>query len=798
MTQGQPPRRPPPPPPLPSLENVRPIEERFAPPPGQRGAPPQRPHPAEHYARHAAARQQQPAQRRRRRSGLLTALVVGALGLGVVIAAGASVLLLNPPTDLIRDQAVAAVKARTGRDLVISGPARLTLYPSLGVTLNDVSLSAPPGMGGAPTVEMASLDVSVKLVPLISRRVEVSRLVLTRPKFDLRVDKAGRRSWDFASASDPTPARVQLAEANSGTMQDVPRHATHTITLAQAAAPAQPGAGQRGAARIAALEDLVLEDVRILDGTLTYADARSASTHTATSIDVTVKARTLAKPLTAKGDLDWQGQTVKFDGTLTTLAEVLADKPAKLALEIAAKPLTANYTGSIDPKSTALEGDVSARSASLRALAAWLGHALPHNEGFGQLSLAGRLKSQPGAFRLDNADIGLDQMQVKGWLSGATTGTRPQIKADLKVSELNLNTYIGHGGAVAEQPAAAGAAPAAEKPAAPSAPAPSPQSIEDLLHRDAGPKVKGYTAREGWSDEPLDVALLGLVDADAKLSVGKLVVRDVTVGQSDLQLALKNRIAKTTFERVALYDGHGRGTITIDASGAMPAIAANLVVEDIAAEPLLKDAAAIDWLSGKGRLTLASTSQGQTQRQLVSGLNGKATFAFADGAIRGFNVAKALRGLQQGKLTGLTATPAEKTDFSELSASFDISSGIATNKDLTLMNPLLRVSGEGTVDLPGRRVDYTARPKLVANLSGQGGETGLGGLEVPLRITGHWAKPQIAPDLEKVDAKQAVEAVQQLGERLKGKNAGEVVDEIFGKDSKEGRKAKKFLDQLFR
>lgn len=805
MTNGTPPRRPPPlPPSVPRLDQVRPIEERFAPPPGQRSAPrlPGGPPP-----------RQQPNARRRpsphtARSGLGSVVILGLVIVGLVAAAGAAFVLLAPPTDLIRDRAVAAVKERTGRDLVIRGPARFTIYPSLGVTLTDVALSAPPAMGGAATVAIDSLDITVKLLPLLSRRVEVNRLVMTRPKFDLRVDKAGRRSWEMAQSS-ASHVPIRFAEHLPSDYASDARSPVG-IEIAQRLDAPLPASTRR----VAGLDDVVLENVRIIDGTLDYSDERNAIRHSASSIDLTLKARTLASPLTANGDLDWQGQTMRFSGTLTSLAEMLTNKPAKIILDIAAQPLEASYSGNFDLASGAsFDGTVTAKSPSMRALALWAGKPLPANDGFGALALTGRLKTQPNQFRLDNADISLDGMRITGALSGLTGGSRPQIKADLKVSEINLDTYLTSTGAGARatptaappasapaaKPAASGPKPSPQPPAPPPATSePPPQSIEDLLQRPSGPRVKGYTARAGWSEDPINLAMLAVVDADARLSIGKLSIHDIKIGQSDLVLQLKDRVAKTTLERAQLYSGSGRGVITLDATSAQPQLTTSLVFENVAAAPLLKDAAGLDWLSGNGRLTIATSGSGASQRQFVGSLNGKASFAFTDGAISGFNVAKIVRGLGQGRLTGLSATPEEKTDFSQLSASFDIAEGVATNSDLTLQSPLLRVSGDGRVLLGERKIDYTVRPKLVADATGQGGAAVLSGLEVPVKITGSWDKPQIAPDLSKIDANQAVQAVQEIGKKLKDKDAGEVVDELFGKDSKESRKAKKFLDKLFR
>ena len=78
----------------------------------------------------------------------------------------ATFLIMSPPTDYIRREIIATVKAETGRDLTIGGGASFTIFPSLGLRLNEVALSAPPGMGGEPLLKAANFDVGVRLMPL--------------------------------------------------------------------------------------------------------------------------------------------------------------------------------------------------------------------------------------------------------------------------------------------------------------------------------------------------------------------------------------------------------------------------------------------------------------------------------------------------------------------------------------------------------------------------------------------------------------------------------------------------------
>jgi AsmA protein len=717
----------------------------------------------------------------------------------VALAAGAVAFALYAlPANFVRDRMIAEVKARTGRDLVVAGPARFTIYPSIGVSLADVSLSPPQGMAGQPLVRMAALDVAVPLLPLLKREVKVDRLVLRAPVFNLAVDGQGRKSWEFA-ANVEEAAPVRLAQAPS------------PASDAPGGLPSDAGPAAGRPAGLARIDKLALGDVRIEDGTVHYSDARTGAAQEIKSLNVDIDLPALSSPLTAKGSLAWRARKVDFDGKLNSLKSVLDDVPAKVAVAISSDAAAANFDGSASFKDAIdAEGAVVLRSPSVRRLAQWLGSPLPPSRGFGALDAKGDMRAAGSTVTLSNAEIALDGANATGEITVETgAAARPQVKTSLRISALDLNLYATDASAAAAAPPS----PNTQKKPAATPDKNKPQSIDDLLAREPaepGPKVKGFTQRAGWSEEPIDLAILGLVDADAKLSVGKVLVRDIKVGQSALTVALKNRVLKTTLDDVRLYEGQARGVITVDASaGRTASIGGNVALDGISALPFLEDAAAIDWLAGKCRVQLALAGQGANQREIIETLNGKADIAFADGAIVGLNIPQMVRGLGQGRVGDLKSAPTEKTDFSELAATWTVQSGIAQNQDLRLVSPLLRITGAGNVMLPARAVDYTVRPKLVATLTGQGGAQNLAGLEIPVRIHGSWAKPKLTPDIAGVlkDPK-TVETIKEIGKQFKGKNAKEIVNELLGDGSQQGEAqangeknstketAKRLLDQL--
>lgn len=703
-----------------------------------------------------------------------------AIGLVTLVGAGIAFLAIAPPVDFIRDQLVSQVKQQTGRDLRINGKAGLSFYPSLGFSMDNVSLSPPPGMEGPPFARMNNLTVQVKLLPLLSRNVSVERFVLSQPVFDFRVDKSGRKTWDFASHVN-AGAPIRYAQATGqGTVNDA----------------GDAGVPSGGQFDIAALEGLELGDVRILDGRLRYLDETTAAKHTLDDIDVTLSLKSLGTPFGADGNLTYRREKVEFNAVLGTLKKILTNAPASLDARIKSQHLNGRYQGTVDVSGPLrLDGVVNADSASVRNLARWLGTKLPPATGFGPFSLEGNLKANGPTYQLSKTKLNIDGATGNGNIKVETAAVRPKISGNLRLSVLDLNKYLPpEGGAAAARPSRA----QPQAPAAQPAPGGAPASIEDLIEQQPATRVRGYTKRSGWSTEPIDLTGLAAVDANLALQVGQLFYQNYKVGKSLLNINILNSLLTAKLDEMQLYEGTGKGVVTINARRPKPAMAANFNLSNVSAQPLLKDAADVDFLSGKGRVLLALKTVGSNQAEFVKRLHGTANVAFENGAIVGVNVAKSLRALQQGRFDQISGGASEKTDFSQMTASFKIRNGIASNNDLSILSPLIRVTGAGQVALPQQNVDYIAKPKLVASLSGQGGARDASGLEIPVRIHGPFGNLQYSPDVSGLltNPGAAADTVRNLGRQFGGDKAGKVIDGLLGGGGQGGggTDAKKLLD----
>ena len=656
------------------------------------GPPPRRPPPA---GKRKVRRKRRGAPPPRKRRGVFAAVALWMLAGLVVITGGlAGAIYYYSPAELVRAELVRQVQASTGRTLAIRGTPSLTFYPSLGVSLPDVALSPPPGMTGAPTLRAEQLRVSVAVAPLLSQTVVIEEVGLVKPVIDLRVDRSGRQSWSFAAVTgNRKVAALPSAIGSYG------RHtATDAGPVPAAFFAAQPGNGNG----LELLDSLELKSVRITDGYIQYLDERNGEGEVLSGVDVRLNGRRIADPMTIGGGFVWNRQRVQLDARLETLRQLLSNQPAKSRISLKGKPVNAVFDGNITlGKTLKVAGQTKLDSASAQLLARWLGTDLPNAKPLGGVSIAGTLDATDSVVALNGATIKLGDTRATGAVSARLTGARPLVRANLKVAELDidrLTAYFDGSKPVGRtKPKALAAGP--QTPGAA-----QPRSIEDLLRGTAtegagagrfSPQVRGYTRSRGWDKKPIETSALKALDADARLLIAGLRVAGLAIGQTSLRATLNGGSARADIDDIALYGGRGRGVITARQSGKGLKVGLNISVSDVSAQPLLKDAAEIDMIAGRGRLTAALGSTGVSQQTLMSNLAGKAGFTFTDGAIIGWNIPQIMRGMQTWPVlqTLHEESRQRKTDFSELSANFKISRGIANTQDLRMSSPLLRMAG---------------------------------------------------------------------------------------------------------
>lgn len=721
---------------------------------------------------------------------------------GVAVAGAAWLAATFDPNDY-KDRIIQAVKESKQRDLRLDGDITLSFFPSIGANLGKVSLSEYKSDQQFAAVESAR--VSLALMPLLSKRVVVDEVAVSGLQATLIRRKDGTTNIDdLLSKDEKKPAEKQQVEF------DIASVSVEKTALAYR---------DEGTGAQYAVKDLNLHTGRIANGVPSRIDLSATVQANQPKLDLNTRLKT-----TLTFDLDKQqyrveGLDMQADGKVLDIAglklQASGDANAdlgtqefgagKFALKASGMRGKDTFEASLDAPALSLtrdkfSGDRLTLNAKLDGAMGNLVAALsmPGLEGNAKvfkvsaLTLDLDLKQQDQAFKVKlssplSGNFEAQQFNLSSLvLAVNATGDKlpnksvssemrgsVQVDAAKQVVQANLA-----GGLLQSQVKARVGVNGFDEPAI--------NFDVDVDQFDADlymPKKTAEVSKASGPEQPLDLSALRTLNLDGSLRIGSLKVANVKSSNVRLDVKARNGQVNVAPLSANLYQGRMNGSLSVNAQ-ATPVIAVNQMLSGVNVAALTKDAANFDTLEGKGNVGLNLSMRGDTVSAMKKALNGTMSLNLADGAIKGINIAKKLREAQgmlgKGSVQTQSADNTEKTDFSELKASFKVNNGVAHNEDLSLKSPLLRVTGNGDIDIGNDRMNYLAKATLAKTLEGQGGRDAVGGITVPVRVSGPFADLKYTLDFGAMvgeAAKQKIEAKKeevktrlqdQLKENLKG------------------------------
>jgi len=299
------------------------------------------------------------------------------------------------------------------------------------------------------------------------------------------------------------------------------------------------------------------------------------------------------------------------------------------------------------------------------------------------------------------------------------------------------------------------------------------------------PPAKPGEEHKAGGEGKLDLSALKGLDVHGAVRIGRFQISHVKANNIKLQINSANGKLDIAPHSMNLYDGTLTGALSVNANGNSVTVKETLT--GISINPLMKDLANQDLLEGSGNVQFDIGTRGESVGAMKKALGGTASVALRNGALKGINLAqsfreaKALLSSKQDAVQQAKAT--DKTDFSELTASFRIANGVAHNQDLSAKSPFLRLGGAGDIDIGNGRLDYVAKASVVGTSGGQGAKdlAHLQGLTIPVRARGPF--DQLSYQIEYAAlAEGAVKAkVDEKKEELKQRAKDEVLKGLFGR-----------------
>lgn len=647
-------------------------------------------------------------------AGIVVAALVGLIVIGIV-----AILLLVDPNDY-RDDIAKLAQEKTGRPLAIRGKLGLKVFPWIALDIHDVTLGNPPGYGNEPFLSVQKASVGVKLIPLLQKRVEVSRVAIDGLAVTLISRSENENNWkDLGESKEAQP------ETGSG---PAPQTSIAGVAITKSSLTLRDEE-KKSVTRLAGLElhtGAVLNDRGRLEVKTLEAEGQLLSEEP-------------GKPLA----FSVRSPVVVIDMNAETLA------PATLDVKLGDLPIQVTAQGEKLFGAYVLAGKIAIEKTSARKLMQSFGMEPPVTSDPKALELF--------AFRSDYRltektadlaalDLTLDDTHVRG-TAGVEDLDAMALRFDLNVDQINLDRYM----------------------------APTPEEKK-------GAPPAAQAAAKPPTDLPLDA--LRELNARGQLRVGAATVTKLAFTDIRLPVEAKDGRTHLGPTQARLYGGSYDGDTVLDARPKQATLSMNEHIKGVDMGAVMKASFDTTRVVGKGNANAVLTATGNTDVAMFKSLAGKIDFDVRDGAVNGvdlwYEIRRALALFKRQAAPERAAGP-PKTAFDALKGSASVDKGVLRNDDLTADMTYLKVKGKGSLALETQAIDYRLVTEVYKLPAAEEAELAdLKAAEIPVTITGTLTDMKVRPDVEgylkarfkkkvdeKVDEKKE-ELKKKLNDKLKG------------------------------
>ncbi|MBW2654110.1 MAG: AsmA family protein [Deltaproteobacteria bacterium] len=147
--------------------------------------------------------------------------IIGGVFLVLIIAA---VIIIPQFIDVKKYKPIIEQKVveATGRSFTLGDDIDLSIFPWVGVKLTDLHLGNPTGYKEKDMVSVKNFEVRLKVMPLLSKRIEIKTFVLDSPEIYLEKLKNGAANWEGIGKQKKGKAHKEKKTEKTSTSQELP------------------------------------------------------------------------------------------------------------------------------------------------------------------------------------------------------------------------------------------------------------------------------------------------------------------------------------------------------------------------------------------------------------------------------------------------------------------------------------------------------------------------------------------------------------------------------------------------
>ncbi|MDT8907918.1 AsmA family protein [Pseudomonas sp. CCNWLW56] len=634
----------------------------------------------------------------------------------IIVALGFALTHLFDPNDYKEEiRQIARDKAHI--ELTLNGDIGWSLFPWLGLELHDASVAtlANPTQ---PFADLQMLGLSVRVIPLLRKEVQMSDVRVEGLNLRLNRDKNGHGNWEDigkapASTTAGTPPPAEPPAPSTSAPPEKPAQPTRldidSLTVNNARVQyTDEQTGKQFSAESIQLSTGPVHDSTNIPVTLTaFLSSNQPAVRVRTEVTGELRferalQRYKFEDLKLSGEVTGdplQGKTLNFNAQ----GQLFLDRAANVAewtgIKLSLNQLRALGELKVNDldKTPQLNGGISIAQFDLANFVDSIGQKLPTMaEGsLTKVELASRIAGTPTSVEFNDINLKVDDSSFSGRIA-VEDFAKQSLRAQLKADKFNVDRYLPPKSAESNSAKAAREAEVSD--------------TETSAMAGAGSTPLPSSPTQGaWSNERLfPVERLSKLDIDADLTFGQLILDRLPIENAALKATGQNGLLTLENLRGDLYNGNFEAKGTLDVRQPTPQLNLQTRINRVPAEKIIESQGKTPPVKGLVTLNSAVTASGNSQKALIESLNGTAGFVINDGVLLNANLEQQLcKGIALLNRKNLSGEPRGKdTPFQQLNGNLTLRNGVASNPDLKVRVPGMTVNGNGDIDLRVLGMDY--------------------------------------------------------------------------------------------
>ena len=621
-----------------------------------------------------------------------------------------------------KPQIIEQVEKTTGRTFTINGDINLSVFPWVGLKVEDVSLGNDKGFKAEQFAAIKRLDVKVNVLPLLRKEVEVNTIRLHGLNVSLEVAENSANNW----------SSLVQAEAEAG----------GEVTATEKTQ--QPVAEKESAL---SLQSLRVEGFEFVDAMIRYDDRSSKTSATVSELNLTTSAIAFDEPVDIKFGARIENSEPAIDTRLTLTTQLTFDQELtrytlrdlvfiiiananefipqqeqveirssidvsmdeqrvvlkQLQLSALGTTTLADITVSQFKQTPIIQGGIEVQPFNARDVAKRVAVELPmmaKADALHHVAIKTKIKLQGEKLQANDFNLTLDSSTLSGWLHVIDI-SKQKLRYDLSFDQLDINDYMPPVAEAVEQPEVVAG---------------------------TGSGAPAVDATTGDETIELPVEMMRKLDIEGDFKIASLTAKDYQIKQFQMTTKAREGVIDIKPLAMQVLQGQVNTAVNVNVQKAIPAYAIDLKVNQVQAGPVV-DPFLVGimgdkplTMEGAVNLTMDVKTTGETVNQLKQASKGQIILNMKETAVNGFDpefyMRTSVANYVDSKGFGMSKTimgnyrPREVTVFDKIFSTVNLADGKARTDDFLMSAERVQVTAKGHVDIMQDTVDMMSSVAL--------------------------------------------------------------------------------------